>query len=102
MAKVCPVSSTKGTPRKRLVGNNVSHANNKTKRVFNLNLQQLSFFSDVFGKMIQLKLSVRGGRTIEKLGGLDAYLRRTTFKKTDPLLRPLKRSFDKIDARKAS
>jgi large subunit ribosomal protein L28 len=54
-------------------GNNVSHANNKTRRRFLPNLQETSLLSDVLGN-IRLRLSTRAIRTIEHNGGLDAYL----------------------------
>ena len=54
-------------------GNNVSHANNKTRRRFLPNLQETSLLSDVLGN-IRMRLSTRAIRTIEHNGGLDAYL----------------------------
>lgn len=55
-------------------GNNVSHANNKTRRRWNPNLQETSLLSDVLGRMVRLRLSTNGIRTIEHKGGLDAAL----------------------------
>ncbi len=57
-----------------LTGNNVSHANNKTRRRYLPNLQQASFFSDVLGTAVQMRLSTNGIRTVEHNGGLDAFL----------------------------
>ena len=57
-----------------LTGNNVSHANNKTRRRFLPNLQKVSLVSDALGRPVQLRISTRAVRTIEKNGGLDAYL----------------------------
>jgi large subunit ribosomal protein L28 len=57
-----------------LVGNNVSHANNKTKRRFLPNLQTTSLLSDALGQAVRVKLTPRAIRTIEINGGLDAYL----------------------------
>jgi large subunit ribosomal protein L28 len=54
-------------------GNNVSHANNKTRRRFLPNLQETSLLSDVLGN-VRLRLSTRAIRTIEHNGGLDAFL----------------------------
>jgi len=62
------------TGKGALVGNNVSHANNKTKRRFLPNLQVTSMLSDALGQPVRLRLSTRAIRTIEKNGGLDAYL----------------------------
>lgn len=55
-------------------GNNVSHANNHTKRRFLPNLQKVSLLSETLGESIKIKLSVKGLRTIEHNGGLDSYL----------------------------
>jgi large subunit ribosomal protein L28 len=54
-------------------GNNVSHANNKTRRRFLPNLQEISVLSDVLGT-VRLRLSTRAIRTIEHNGGLDSFL----------------------------
>ena len=56
------------------VGNNVSHANNKTKRRFLPNLQPTSLVSEALGISVRLRLSTRGIRTVEHRGGLDDYL----------------------------
>ena len=56
-----------------LTGNNVSHANNKTRRRFLPNLQEISLTSDLLGT-VRLRLSTRAIRTIEHNGGLDAYV----------------------------
>lgn len=56
-----------------LSGNNVSHANNKTRRRFLPNLQDTTMLSDVLGS-IRLRLSTRAMRSVEHNGGLDAYL----------------------------
>ena len=56
-----------------ITGNNVSHAVNKTKRRFYPNLHSVSFFSEVLGKKVKLKVSTRGIKTVEKNGGIDNY-----------------------------
>ena len=62
------------TKKKPLTGNNVSHAVNKTKRRFYPNLHNVSFFSEILGKNIKLKVSSRGIKTVEKNGGIDNYI----------------------------
>ena len=62
------------TKKKPLTGNNVSHAVNKTKRRFYPNLHNVSFFSEILGKNIKLKVSSRGIKTVEKNGGIDNYV----------------------------
>ncbi|HEV2561169.1 MAG TPA: 50S ribosomal protein L28 [Rhizomicrobium sp.] len=57
-----------------LVGNNVSHANNKTKRVYRPNLQTITLASDALGQSVRLKVSTNALRTMDRIGGLDAFL----------------------------
>jgi len=57
-----------------LVGNNVSHANNKTKRVYRPNLQTITLASDALGQSVRLKVSTHALRTMDRIGGLDAFL----------------------------
>ncbi len=73
MAKKCEISGT-GV----MSGNNVSHANNRTRRRFLPNLQEVSLLSDVLGRSFKLKISARTLRSIEHNGGLDAYLESTS------------------------
>ncbi|WP_027000371.1 50S ribosomal protein L28 [Eisenibacter elegans] len=63
MARVCQI-----TGKKTQVGNNVSHANNKTKRKFYPNLQKKRFFVESTGEWITLKVSSHGIRIINKIG----------------------------------
>ena len=67
-----------------LVGHNVSHANNKTKRVFRPNLQVISLASEALGQTYKLKISMRALRTVDRTGGLDAFL----LKAKDDILSP--------------
>lgn len=69
MARRCAITG-KGV----MAGNNVSHANNKTRRRFLPNLQETSFLSDVLGRLIRLRVSVKGIRSVEHAGGIDAFL----------------------------
>ncbi len=68
-------------------GNNVSHANNKTRRRFLPNLQTTSLLSDALGEMVSMRVTAKGIRTIEAKGGLDAFLLGTPNRKltTDAL-----------------
>jgi large subunit ribosomal protein L28 len=81
------------------VGNNVSHANNKTKRRFLPNLQTISVLSDALGPM-RMRLSAAAIRTIEHKGGIDALLRDTADRKLSPEIRRLKRRVAAAEARK--
>jgi large subunit ribosomal protein L28 len=63
MARVCQI-----TGKRPQVGNNVSHANNKTKRRFLPNLQKKRFFIPEEGKWVTLKVSTKAIKTITKYG----------------------------------
>ena len=56
------------------VGNNVSHANNKTKRRFLPNLLAVTLLSDTLGQSVRLRISANALRSVEHRGGLDAFL----------------------------
>lgn len=73
-----------------LVGNNVSHANNKTKRRFLPSVKTTSIYSEALGRMVSLKVTTHGIRSIEHKGGLDVYLTGTAPSKLDEALRPIR------------
>lgn len=81
-----------------LAGNNVSHAHNKTRRRFLPNVQSTSMLSDALGQAVRLKLSTRAIRTIEKNGGIDAYLLTTSNGKLTEEGLKLKRRIKKAQA----
>lgn len=74
-----------------LVGNNVSHANNKTKRRFLPNLQEASFYSVGLKKNVKVTSSTNGIRTVEHKGGIDAYLLGTAPTKLNAELRKIRK-----------
>jgi large subunit ribosomal protein L28 len=55
-------------------GHNVSHANNKTKRVWRPNLQTVTLISESLGQSVSLRVSMNALRTVDRRGGLDAFL----------------------------
>jgi len=63
MSKVCEV-----TGKKPMFGNKVSHANNKSRRRFNVNLQKKRFWLPDESRYITLRVSTRGMRIIDKKG----------------------------------
>lgn len=63
MSKICQI-----TGKKVITGNNVSHANNKTKRTFAPNLFDKRFYIATEDKWITLRVSANGLRTIDKKG----------------------------------
>ncbi len=97
MARRCGITG-KGV----MSGNNVSHANNKTRRRFLPNLQEQSFYSDVLGTSIQIRLTTNGIRTIEHNGGLDAFLLGTPDRRLPAEAITLKKRIAKAQAKKAA
>ena len=75
MSKICEISG-----KKPMTGNNVSHANNRTKRRFIPNLQNVKLYSGTLQKYINLNITIRTMKTVEKNGGLDSYLIKTSNK----------------------
>ena len=69
MARRCEL-----TGKEPLFGHNVSHSNRKTNRRFDPNLQKVTFYSDALGCRVPLRVSTRVLRTVQKKGGLDAFL----------------------------
>jgi large subunit ribosomal protein L28 len=96
MARRCAVTG-KGVQ----VGHNVSHANNKTKRRFLPNLQQISMLSDALGP-VRLRISTAAIRTIEHKGGIDPFLRAVADRKLSPEIRRLKRRIERAAAHKSA
>jgi large subunit ribosomal protein L28 len=72
MSRICEL-----TGKGRQVGHNVSHANNKTKRVFLPNLQNVTLLSEGLDRSIKLRVSTHGLRSVEHVGGLDNWLLKT-------------------------
>ncbi|MEM8851303.1 MAG: 50S ribosomal protein L28 [Pseudomonadota bacterium] len=69
MSRVCEL-----TGKGPMVGNNVSHANNKTKRRFLPNLNDVTLQSETLGRPFKLRISAAALRTVDHRGGLDAFL----------------------------
>ena len=90
MSRRCAISG-----KAVLYGNNVSHANNKTRRRFLPNLQETSFMSEALGRLIRLRLSTNAIRTVEHHGGIDAFLTRSSTLKLTPELIRLKKVIQK-------
>ena len=63
MSRICQI-----TGKRAMVGNNVSHANNKTKRRFEINLLEKKFYLPETEENITLKVSAHGLRVINKVG----------------------------------
>ena len=91
MTRLCEV-----TGKRPVAGNNVSHANNKTKRRFLPNLHNVTFASELLRKNISLRISTAGLRTIEHNSGIDNYLKTTSNSKLSPEMLKLKKQIIKV------
>ena len=97
MSRVCEISG-----KNVMSGNNVSHAKNKTKRKFLPNLQNVKFFSKALGKSFSMKVSVRALKSVEKNGGLDDYLSKTSNRVLAPRAIEIKKSILKSTKKNVS
>ena len=94
MSRICEL-----TGKGRQVGHNVSHANNKTKRTFLPNLQNVTLMSDTLGTGVKLRVSTHGLRSVEHVGGLDNWLLKTGDDRLSLRARRLKRDIRKAAGR---
>ena len=90
------------TGKKAMSGNNVSHAKNRTKRRFFPNLNNVTLTSEVLGRDFQLKVSASALRTIDKVGGLDRFLRKSAINNLSSNAMKIKKDIEKIELEKAS
>ena len=90
MSRMCEL-----TGKAVLVGNNVSHANNKTKRVFLPNLQNVTLLSERLDKSFKFRVSTHGLRSVEHNGGLDNWLLKTGDEKLSARAQKIKRDLKK-------
>ena len=93
MARRCPLSG-KGV----MVGNNVSHANNKTKRRFLPNLNDVTLLSDVLGQSFKMRVSAAALRTVDHRGGLDAFLAKAKDEELSAKALKIKKDIEKAQA----
>ena len=96
MSRICEL-----TGKGRQVGHNVSHANNKTKRTFLPNLQNVTLISDALGRGVSLRVSMAGLRSVEHVGGLDNWLLKSGEDKLSDKARKLRREIVKKRAEAA-
>ena len=87
MSKVCDLSG-----KKVQFGNNVSKANNKTRRKFNPNMQSATFKSELLNKNLRFNVAASSIRTVTKFGGIDEFLIRTKSKKLSHKAKRLQRA----------
>ena len=85
MARVCELSG-----KKVMTGNNVSHANNKTRRKFLPNLNNVSLVSEKLDLTVRFKISANALRSVEHAGGLDNFLLKSKDNNLSPKAKRLK------------
>ena len=85
MARVCELSG-----KKVMTGNNVSHANNKTKRKFLPNLNNVSLVSEKLDLTVRFRISANALRSVEHAGGLDNFLLKSKDNNLSPKAKRLK------------
>ena len=90
MSRICEL-----TGKGRQIGHNVSHANNKTKRVFLPNLQNVTLLSEKLDKSFKFRVSTHGLRSVEHNGGLDNWLLKTADDKLSTTALKVKRELVK-------
>jgi len=81
-----------------MTGNNVSHAQNKTRRRFLPNLCTVTLMSDVLGRSFQFKISAGALRSVDHVGGLDAFLLKARDEGLSPAALKIKREVVKAKA----
>ena len=90
MSRICEL-----TGKGRQIGHNVSHANNKTKKTFLPNLQNVTLMSETLDRSFKFRVSTHGLRSVEHNGGLDNWLLKTSDEKLSAKARKLKRDVAK-------
>ncbi|MXO91477.1 50S ribosomal protein L28 [Pontixanthobacter aquaemixtae] len=90
MSRICEL-----TGKGRLTGNNVSHANNRTKRVFLPNLQHVTLLSEKLDRGFKFRVSTHALRSVEHNGGLDNWLLKTKDEKLSKNALKVKRELKK-------
>ena len=91
MSRICEL-----TGKGRMTGNNVSHANNRTKRVFLPNLQHVTLLSEALDRGFKFRVSTAGLRSVEHNGGLDNWLLKTKDDKLSANALKVKRQLKKL------
>ncbi|MCH2075682.1 MAG: 50S ribosomal protein L28 [Pseudomonadota bacterium] len=93
MSRVCEL-----TGKGPMSGNNVSHANNKTKRRFLPNLNEQTLRSDVLGRSFKLRISAAALRTVDHRGGLDQFMAKAKDAELSANALKIKRDIEKAQA----
>ena len=97
MSRICEL-----TGKGRQIGHNVSHANNKTKRRFLPNLQNVTLLSEKLDRSFRFRVSTQGLRSVEHNGGLDNWLLKAGDDQLSANARKVKKEVAKKLAEKAA
>ncbi len=92
MSRVCEL-----TGKGPMVGNNSSHANNKTKRRYLPNLNDVTLQSEALGRGVKLRISAAALRSVDHRGGLDAFLAKAKDAELSPRALKVKKAISKLD-----
>ena len=84
-----------------MAGQNRSHAENKSKRTFRPNLCQVTLISDTLQRKFRLRVSAHALKTVERRGGLDAYLMKASDEELSERCQKLKREVKKAQGEQA-
>jgi large subunit ribosomal protein L28 len=90
MSRVCEL-----TGKGPMSGNTVSHANNKTRRRFLPNLNEVTLASESLGQSFRLRISAAALRSVDHRGGLDAYLAKARDTELSARALKIKRDIEK-------
>ena len=91
MSRVCEL-----TGKKVMVGNNVSHAKNRTKRRFYPNLNAVTLTSDGLDRSFKFKVSAAALRSVDHKGGLDLFLAKAKDENLSPKALKIKKNLAKL------
>jgi large subunit ribosomal protein L28 len=97
MSRTCEL-----TAKSVMTGNNVSHANNRTRRRFLPNLVNVTLISEALNQNVRLRVSANALRSVEHRGGLDAFLAKADASELSQRARLLKKQVAKKQAEQAS
>jgi large subunit ribosomal protein L28 len=93
MSRVCEL-----TGKGPMSGNTVSHANNKSRRRFLPNLNEVTLISDVLGQSFKLRVTAAALRSVDHRGGLDAYLAKAKDEELSDAALKIKKEIAKAQA----
>ncbi len=97
MSRVCEL-----TGKHPSTGHNVSHSNRRTLRWWSPNLKVRTFKFEKLGQTVTIKLSTKALRTIDKLGGIAAAIRKAKDENLSPKLQKVKRALKAVGKKKVA